>query len=54
MMAWVMANWTLIASIGWGLCETLALIPAVKSNSVFTLIYNLLASLKPASKPELK
>lgn len=30
----------------WGAAELLALIPSVKSNSVFTLLYNILKSIK--------
>lgn len=38
-------NWTLIFAVLWGLAETLALIPAIKSNSVFTLVFNVLKSI---------
>jgi hypothetical protein len=35
----------IVALIGWGLSEALALIPQVKSNSVFQLIFNVFQSL---------
>jgi hypothetical protein len=52
-MSWLVANWGMIATVLWGICETLAIIPAVKSNSVFTLIYNTLKSLKGSPPPQL-
>lgn len=32
--------------------EALSLIPAVKSNGIFQLVYNILKGLLPAKKPE--
>lgn len=49
-MAWLQANWGLIVTVLFGLSEVLALVPGIKSNSVFQLIYNFLKQLqvKPA------
>lgn len=41
-MAWLQTNWTLIATVAWGICEVLANIPQIKSNSIFQLVYNTL------------
>lgn len=38
-------NWGLIGTALFALSEVLALIPAVKSNSVFQLLYNLIGKL---------
>lgn len=51
-MAWLSANWGLIVSILFGLSEVLAQIPAVKANSVFQLIVNLLKSAKDSATPK--
>ena len=45
--AWVQGNWAVIATVLWGICEVLALTP-LKSNSIFTLIYNVLKPADPA------
>lgn len=44
-MAWVLANWSLIVSVLFGLSEVLALIPGIKANSVFQLVLNSLKGL---------
>lgn len=43
-MEFIMANKVLILSVLFGLSELLALIPGIKSNSVFQLIFNMLKS----------
>lgn len=50
-MAYIIANWAMIASVLLGVSEALALIPGIKSNSVFQLIYNFIKSIvsKPAA-----
>ena len=50
-MAWLMENWGMIVGVLFGLSETLALVPFIKSNSVFQLIYNTLKGL--AGKKEI-
>lgn len=47
-MPWIQEHWTLIA---WILCEILALIPAVKSNSILTLVYSTLKSMIGSNPP---
>ena len=42
-MDFIMANKAIILGLLFALSEALALIPGVKSNSVFMLIYNMLA-----------
>ena len=44
-MAWLTENWSVIASVLLALSEALALIPGIKSNSVFQLIVNGLKSI---------
>lgn len=46
-MAWLQENMTLILAVLLGLSEVLALIPAIKSNSIFTFIYNAIKALVP-------
>jgi hypothetical protein len=43
--------WALIFGVLWATAELLAAIPSVKSSSVFTLIYNVLKSIKDKIKP---
>lgn len=50
-MAWLIANWAIIASVLLGLSEVLALIPGIKSNSIFQLIVNGLKAIVGASNP---
>lgn len=52
LILWLQTNATLVLGILWGLAETLALIPSLKSNSVFTLIYNLLQGLNKPTTPK--
>jgi hypothetical protein len=52
-MAWISTNWGLIVSVLFGVSEALALIPGIKSNSVFTLIYNGLKFLMGGGKPQI-
>ncbi len=47
---WVVANYGLVLGVLLGISEALALIPGIKSNSIFTLIYNFLLKFKPAPK----
>lgn len=42
MLAWIMANWGMVASVLLGISEALALIPALNSNSILTAIINAL------------
>lgn len=51
MLAWLQGNLTMILMVLLGISESLALIPVVKSNSVFQLIYNFLKSIVPSPKP---
>lgn len=44
-------DFALIFGVLWGVSEALALIPWVKSNSIFTLIYNLLKSVAGPKLP---
>lgn len=44
-------DWTLILGILFGLSEVLAMIPSIKSSSVFQLIYNVLKSIKDKISP---
>lgn len=46
LLTFLQTNASLIFAVLWGLAETLALIPSIKSNSVFTLVFNALNSLK--------
>lgn len=46
-IAWLQANFTMIVMVLLGLSETLALIPGIKANSIFQLIFNFLKSLAP-------
>jgi hypothetical protein len=46
-ITWLQAHWALIFAVLFGVSETLALIPAVKSNSVFQLVWSVLQKLKP-------
>lgn len=50
---WISTNATLVFGVLWGIAETLALIPSVKSSSVFTLILNTLQSVKNTFFPTL-
>lgn len=50
-MDWIIQNWGLILGVLFGLSEALALIPGIKSNSVFQLVYNLLKSLTGPKQP---
>lgn len=42
---------TIIFGVLWGISEALALIPGVKSNSIFQMVYNTLAALA-GKKPD--
>lgn len=46
-MAWLQANWGLVFAGLFALDQLLAAIPAIKANSVFQLVTNLLLSFKP-------
>lgn len=46
-MVWLQENLVLILSVLLGVSEALALVPALKSNSILTLITNVLKSLLP-------
>lgn len=47
---WVMMNGPIIVGVLFGISEALALIPAVRANSVAQLIYNTLKSIKDKLK----
>lgn len=47
---WVMMNGPIIVGVLFGISESLALIPAVRANSVAQLIYNALKSIKDKLK----
>jgi hypothetical protein len=51
MILWLQANWGMILGVLWGFSEALALIPAVKANSVFQLIWSALKYLKGGLEP---
>lgn len=50
-------NWVAIlaavSTAAWGICEALNMIPSVRANSVFQLIYNFLGSLRKPKPPEI-
>ena len=50
-MSFLSANWGVIASVLLGLSELLALIPGIKSNSIFELVFNWLQSSVNAINP---
>lgn len=50
-MDWISQNYGLVLAVLWGLSETLALIPGIKSNSVFQLIYNALKAILGKKDP---
>lgn len=51
-MNWLQGlNWTLIFGVLFGVSEALALVPAIKSNSVFQVILGLLAKLSGKQVP---
>ena len=51
-MEWVMEHWSLIVTVLFALSELLAAIPAVKANSVYQLLVQILQALKPAPKAD--
>lgn len=48
LMAWLTANQTMILGFGWAISEALSMIPAIKANGVFQLIFGWLKSNKDA------
>lgn len=46
-MQFIIDHWAVIATALWGICEVLALIPSIKANSVFTLIYDAIKKVVP-------
>ena len=46
-LVWLQQNVALILAVLLGLSEALALIPSVKSNSIFQLVYNFLKGFAP-------
>lgn len=50
-MAWIMANWGMIASVLFGVSEALALVPGIESNSIFQLIFNGLKAIVSPQPP---
>jgi hypothetical protein len=51
-MAWLSENLVLILTILLGLSETLAMIPAIKANSVFEMIVGALRQIKALVSPK--
>lgn len=47
-------NWVLVLSIALGVSEVLGMIPGIKSNGIFQLVYNLLKSLAPKDQAQIK
>lgn len=45
-VTWVQSNWAIVFGVLFGISESLALIPAVKANSVFQFIFGFLAKFK--------
>lgn len=45
-MIWIKENWELIVLVLFGMSEALALIPKIKANSVFQLVYQILFKAK--------
>lgn len=43
-MVFIQENWAIIATALLGISEVIALIPGIKSNSIFQLIYNVIKS----------
>lgn len=54
MLELIQGNLALILAVLFGISEALALIPALKSNSVFQLVFNILKSLVSPDKPQIK
>ena len=50
-VAWIQANGMIIIGVLFGISEALALIPAIRANSVFQLVYNALKSIKDKFLP---
>ncbi len=50
-MAWLQEHLVLILAVALGVSESLALIPVVKSNSIFQLVVNVLKALVPKNDP---
>lgn len=48
LVTWAQSHWTLILSVLFGFSETLSLIPAIKANGVFQLLFGILSKLKPS------
>lgn len=53
MMAWIMANWSFVATVLLGISEVLALIPSLQANSVLQSIINFFKGLG-VKDPEVK
>lgn len=51
-MDFIQENWVIVLGALLAISEVLALIPGIKANSVFQLIFNVLLSLKPKSPEE--
>lgn len=51
MLEWLTANAAMVLGVLLGISEALALVPGIKSNSIFQLVYNFLKSVvNPAPK----
>lgn len=51
LVSWLQLNGTMIFGVLFGISEALAVIPAVKANSVFQLIYNALEAVYNSMNP---
>ncbi len=52
MLAWITANWGLIATVLLGISETLSLIPALHSNGLIQGLINFLKSVGAQPPPQ--
>lgn len=50
-MQWLKDNWPMVVTFAFALSEALAIIPAIKANSVFQLVANVLKKAKEALTP---
>lgn len=50
-MMWLKDNWPMIVSVLFGMSEALAMIPQIKANSVFQLVFGILKKAKELIEP---
>lgn len=51
LMTWLQQNIAMVLAVLLGLSESLALIPSIKANSIFQMIYNFLKSASEIGTP---